>query len=273
MEDEMRLASIAVASLLLGGSAWAASGDPLIVTADGVNVRFGPGLNERVQLQVYEGQAATELERVGEWVRVEIAGTGRAGWIHQSLLAPLPVGQAARAEAEPTAEAPAVPPDAPLPPPEVSRPAPLPEAAPPREAPPEAAQAARSEPLVPPVAAPAPEPRPDRAALEPLQVEPAAAPLAGDLAGLAQFRESVTYLNSRAVAVGGVDLFTGVEPLGGGTVQVATTDAWTTVPPAGQESYVNTLVDRWAAARGGEGAARVQIVDPSGAVVMERTRP
>jgi len=270
----MRLASIAVASLLLlGGSAWAASGDPLIVTADGVNVRFGPGLNERVQLQVYEGQAATELERVGEWVRVEIAGTGRAGWIHQSLLAPLPVGQAARAEAEPTAEAPAVPPDAPLTAPEVSRPAPLPEAAPPREAPPEAAQAARSEPLVPPVAAPAPEPRPDRAALEPLQVEPAAAPLAGDLAGLAQFRESVTYLNSRAVAVGGVDLFTGVEPLGGGTVQVATTDAWTTVPPAGQESYVNTLVDRWAAARGGEGAARVQIVDPSGSVVMERTRP
>jgi hypothetical protein len=265
MEDDMRLASIAVASLLvLGGSAWAASGDPLMVTADGVNVRLGPGLDERVRMQVYEGQAVTELERTGDWVRVEVGGTTRTGWIHRSLLAPLPTGQVATAPAAPAPEAPA-------PASEVSRPVPLPEVAPPREAPPGDAQAARSEPLVPPVAAPGP--RPERGPVEPLQVEPAAAPLAGDLAGLAQFRESVSYLNSRAVAVGGVDLFTGVEPLGGGTVQVATTDAWTTVPPAGQESYVNTLVDRWAAARGGEGPARVQVVDPRGAVVMERTRP
>lgn len=266
----MRLASIAIAPLLLlSGWAWAASGDPLMVTADGVNVRLGPGLDERVRMQVYEGQAVTELERTGDWVRVEVGGTTRTGWIHRSLLAPLPAGQVATAPTAPAAPAP----EAPAPTPEPGRPVPLPEAAPPREAPPGAAQAARSEPLVPPVAAPGPAPRPERDAVEPLQVEPAAAPLAGDLAGLAQFRESVSYLNSRAVAVGGVDLFTGVEPLGGGTVQVATTDAWTTVPPAGQESYVNTLVDRWAAARGGEGPARVQVVNPRGAVVMERTRP
>jgi hypothetical protein len=268
MEDEMRLASIAVATLLLcGGSAWAASGDPLIVTGNGVNVRVGPGLGEPVQMQVYEGQAVTELERVDGWVRVEVAGTGRAGWIHQSLLAPLATGRTAGPVPEPAAAPTATPPAAPLPEPKASQPAAA-------EPAPEVAQAAPQpeaiQPEAPQVAAP--EPRPEQAALAPLLVEPAAAPLAGDLAGLAQFRESVSYLNSRAVAVGGVDLFTGVEPLGGGTVQVATTDAWATVPPAGQESYVNTLVDRWAAARGGEGPAQVQIVDPRGAVVMERAR-
>lgn len=264
----MRLASIAVASLLLlGGSAWAASGDPLIVTGNGVNVRAGPGLGERVQMQVYEGQAVTELERVDAWVRVEIAGTGRAGWIHQSLLTPLPTGRMAEPAPAPAAPLTVAPPAAPLPEPKVSQPAAA-------EAAPEVARAAPQpeaiQPALPEVAAPGP--RPEQAALAPLLVEPAAAPLASELVGLAQFRESVTYLNSRAVAVGGVDLFTGVEALGGGTVQVATTDAWTTVPPAGQESYVNTLVDRWAAARGGEGPAQVQIVDPRGAVVMERAR-
>ena len=56
-------------------------------------------------------------------------------------------------------------------------------------------------------------------------------------------------------------------------VQVAATDAWSTIPPAGQQSYANTLLDRWAAARGAGGPVSVQIVDRDGEVLLERTRP
>jgi hypothetical protein len=102
--------------------------------------------------------------------------------------------------------------------------------------------------------------------------EPAAGPSAGDLAGVQQFRASVDYLNKRALQVAGVDLFTGVEPAGGGAVRVGTTDAWGTMPPAGQRSYLNTLVDRWMAAKGSPPAS-VQIVDSSGNVIMEKAGP
>jgi hypothetical protein len=102
--------------------------------------------------------------------------------------------------------------------------------------------------------------------------EPAAGPSAGDLAGVRQFRASVDYLNKRALQVAGVDLFTGVEPAGGGAVRVSTTDAWGTMPPAGQRSYLNTLVDRWMAAKGSPPAS-VQIVDPNGNVIMEKAGP
>ena len=61
-------------------------------------------------------------------------------------------------------------------------------------------------------------------------------------------------------AVAGVDLFTEVEPLGGGAVQVGATDAWSSIPPAGQQSYANTLLDRWAAAIGRAKAVTVRIV-------------
>ena len=43
--------------------------------------------------------------------------------------------------------------------------------------------------------------------------------------------------------------------------------------PAGRQSYVNTLLDRWAAARGHGGRISVQIVDVDGQVLLERTRP
>ncbi|HEX5795852.1 MAG TPA: hypothetical protein VFY19_08420, partial [Geminicoccaceae bacterium] len=106
-------------------------------------------------------------------------------------------------------------------------------------------------------------------------IEPAAAPApaAQEAAELTRFRQSVDYLNSRAVSVAGVDLFTTVAPVGGGVVQVAATDAWSTIPPAGQQSYANTLLDRWAAARGAGGPVSVQIVDRDGEVLLERTRP
>lgn len=101
--------------------------------------------------------------------------------------------------------------------------------------------------------------------------EPAASPDAAELAGVRRFQASVDYLNQRAQQVAGVDLFTGVESAGAGAVQVGTTDAWHTMPPAGQRSYLNTLVARWAAAKGGAEPVSVQIVGPDGSVVMEKT--
>jgi hypothetical protein len=121
------------------------------------------------------------------------------------------------------------------------------------------------------VAAPPAEPA---GTSEPAAIEPAAAPSGdGDPPDLERFRQSVDYLNSRALSVAGVGLFTTVETVGDGVVQVAATDAWSTIPPAGQQSYANTLLDRWAAARGHGGPISVQIVDPDGQVLLERTRP
>jgi uncharacterized protein YgiM (DUF1202 family) len=90
---------------------------------------------------------------------------------------------------------------------------------------------------------------------------------------LARFRNSVRELDSRARAVAGVRLFPEVEGKGGGTVQVATTQAWTEIPQAGQESYLNALFDRWLLARGAGGRLHLQIVDPAGEVLMEKTGP
>ena len=90
---------------------------------------------------------------------------------------------------------------------------------------------------------------------------------------LTRFRSSVSLLNERALAVAGVELFSGVEPAGDGTVRVLVTDAWEMVPQAGQTSYTNALYGRWRVAAGDVGALRVQVVDPMGTVVSEKSGP
>ena len=227
-------------------------------------MRIGPSTNARVKMRVDQDQQVMELQRQGDWVRAEIAGCGgQDGWIHGSLLAP------ARGAAPSLAAAPAAPrrrirarsqhrPSCRL-----------------------RRLRATSSPLTarcgrrlrrrPRKREPGvPTPRQSG----PAAIEPAAAPSGdGDPADLARFRQSVDYLNSRAVSVAGVDLFTTVETVGDGVVQVAATEAWSTIPPAGQQSYANTLLDRWAAARGHGGPISVQIVDPEGQMLLERTRP
>jgi hypothetical protein len=299
MEDTMRNTGFAFASLLLpgllsglilgglvaggaltlggpflGGPALAAPGDSLVVTGDAVNVRAGPSANARVKMHVYQDQQVMELQRRGDWVRAEIAGTGgQEGWIHGSLLAPPDGGQVGRplaAVPEPQAAEAAPAPSAAG---GLAEPAgtdePLPATASPdaTDEPPAAVAAVPTVPRTQPGV-------PDASAPEPAAIEPAAAPSGdGDPPDLARFRQSVDYLNSRAVSVAGVDLFTTVETVGDGVVQVAATEAWSTIPPAGQQSYANTLLDRWAAARGHGGPVSVQIVDPGGQVLLERTRP
>ncbi len=310
----MRLASFALAfCLLLGVPVLAAPGDTLVVIGDGVNVRFRPSTDAHIGMQVYRNQRVTELQREGDWVRVEIAGGGgQEGWIHGSLLAPAggvrlaepvppaaptmaPAGKPPTPAGKPAAPgevAAGQPPPAETPPAAVSGvevPAPKPTAEPPAqmtEAPTQMTEApapastpapssgvAAATPTTMP-AEPAPQPSTAEPATQPSTIEPAApAPAADETIGLERFRESVDYLNSRAVSVAGVDLFAGVEPLGDGAVQVAATDAWSTIPPAGQESYANTLLDRWAAARGRTGPVNLRIVDSKGKVIMEKSRP
>jgi hypothetical protein len=106
----------------------------------------------------------------------------------------------------------------------------------------------------------------------PLQVEPAAGPDRG-LGELARFRETVSYLNKRAVTLAGAELFAEVKPGPGGVMRVVATDSWSTLPPAGRQSYANTLLDRWAATKVSAGPVVLQIIDPSGEVIMEKTQP
>ena len=214
-----------VLATLLAAPALAATGDALIVQGDAVNVRAGPSGDAAVIMRVDRHQQVIELQREGNWVRAEIAGTdGREGWIHSSLLA-LPNG-------EPAADESAA---------EVQQP-----------------EAALE--------------RPSIEAVVPLQIEPAAGPDRG-LGELAQFRETVSYLNRRALALGGADLFAEVKPGPGGVMRVVATDNWSSLPPAGRQSYANTLLDRWAAAKVSAGPVVLQILDPSGEVVMEKTQP
>jgi hypothetical protein len=227
MEDRMRKTGFDLASLVMtgltlgglaastglpGGSALAAAGDTLVVTGDGVNVRFGPSADARVKMRVYHDQQVMELQREGDWVRAEIAGSGgQDGWIHGSLLA-APGGDemaAPRAAAsQPEAAEP------PVPPPAANRAAAAP-ATPAVPTPAGAgAQTGERQPDDPRIAARAAPP----ATAEPATIEPAAAPAAAQAADVARFRQSVEYLNSRAVSVAGVDLFTTVAPAGDGVV-------------------------------------------------------
>jgi len=255
----MRLGSLALAGLVLfGGAVWAATGDPLVVTGDGVNVRSEPSTDSRILMQVYRDRQVIELERQGAWVRAEIAGTdGLEGWIHGSLLAP-PEG--ATLATPPAAE--------PEPEPETAAAPREPAAQPPDTTATVTPEVTREEPSGPLAATPSASTDGDLGAAP----EPAAGPAASQLGGLAQFRESVDYLNQRAQDLAGVDLFADIEVAGEGVVQVVTAEGWSTVTPAGQKSFLNTLAARWAAAQGG-GPASVQIVDPDGRVVMEKTGP
>ena len=90
---------------------------------------------------------------------------------------------------------------------------------------------------------------------------------------LARFRREVEYFNNRALAAAGVDLFTDVAPLGEGAVQVVTTEAWATMSEPGQRNYLNALFARWQAAAGASERLRLEIIDESGALMMEKSGP
>jgi Bacterial SH3 domain len=253
-----RMAFAFACTLVLSGPALGAAGDVLTVTGDRVNVRSGPSTERDVRMQVSRNQRLVEIERRGDWVRAEISGTGGAdGWIHGSLVAP-PDGEP---PATPTAGQ-GLAPEAATPPSAAAGPAAVAGGAPPIRPLEDGTDAAAADPE-PPAGAGAP-------GMEAIAPGAAAEIEAVDLQ---RFRDSVAYLNSRSKLVAGVDLFTEVEPLGGGAVQVGATDAWADIPPAGQRSYANALLERWAAATGRADRLTVQIVDQGGQVIMEESRP
>jgi Bacterial SH3 domain len=252
-EITMRRVALAIACSLLSCAALGATGDVLTVLGDRVNVRSGPGTDSGVVMQVSRNQRLVEIGRQGDWVHVEINGAGGAtGWIHESLVA-----------------------------------------APHREtlAPPSAPDSSADQATMAPEAADAPtsaqppEDLGDASVASPESLETAAAPPRATEAlapgapadikavDLQRFRDSVAYLNSRSESLAGIDLFSAVEPLGGGTVRVGATDAWASIPPAAQRSYANALLERWAAATGRTDQVKLQIVDESGQVLMEESKP
>jgi hypothetical protein len=95
----------------------------------------------------------------------------------------------------------------------------------------------------------------------------------GDDTPLSRFRREVKYFNDRALAVAGVDLFTDVASIGEGGVQVVTTEAWATMSQPGQQNYLNALFARWRAAAGADEALRLEIIDSTGALMMEKSGP
>ncbi len=255
------MAGLLAANLLAGGAAVAGEGARLRVIGSNVNLRAEPGLTAPVLGRVQQDQTVVEQTRQGAWLLVAIdGGAGRQGWIHSSRLQPLaPTPVVIAADAKPPvaaddAPAPAAAPEAPAP-----APAPLPAAVEPAPA------AADDQPAFDPKALPA----------EAEIAVPVAAGAAGavDPARVENFRKTLAFLNQRALTVAGIELFDQVAPVGAGTVQVSTTEAWAKVPPTGQRSYLNTLLDQWAAAKADGGPAGVVLVDAAGMVLMEKTKP
>ena len=102
--------------------------------------------------------------------------------------------------------------------------------------------------------------------------DPSAAPPKVD-PGLASFQADVQSLNQLERSAVGVDLFSGIESVNGGEVSVGTTSAWDALPGVGKQSYLDYLLDAWVAARAGERPAAVRIVDASGRVLVQKSRP
>ena len=261
-------------------SAVAAAGDRWTIAGDNVNLRRGPSTVDEIKRQLRRGQTVVERERKGDWHHVEVLGAdGLLGWVHQSLL------HQAQAKTEPSIEpvaseiAPKVPAEIE---PELTAKAPVEikkafqEKAPPNslldQGPSQGTGCSRGnaasfverrdklprDPARPRVGhsgreilSPVPIRKPGDQSRVPTELVLASSPeVAGiDVEAMEHFRDSVSYLNTRAWSVAGIKLFSEIEPIGGGVVQVKTTSEWFDVPEIGQASYLNTLVDRWASAK------------------------
>jgi hypothetical protein len=90
---------------------------------------------------------------------------------------------------------------------------------------------------------------------------------------LERFRADIQSVNDLVRSGTAGDLFSGIESVSGRTVDVGATAAWDALPAVGKKSYLESLLDRWVAVQGGQGPAVVRIVDPSGRVLVEKSRP
>jgi hypothetical protein len=294
---------------LSAGLAVAEPGDRWNIAGDNVNLRRGPGSGFEIKLQLNQPQRVIERGREAEWRHVEVVGAdGLLGWVHHSLLE-ADLDDRGTVEASPL---PSVLPS-PLPEPAVdyspktpvgvlnafktdpsfqdgaSRdPATIVENADPngllddmsdyvkrRDKLPKDPSSPRTGQSGREIISPVPIRNPGDQSRIPTELVLASSPeVAGiDVEAMEDFRDSVSYLNSRAWSVAGIKLFAEIEPIGGGVVQVKTTEEWFDVPKIGQTSYLNTLVDRWSTAKADGAPAGVMLVDPKGDLLMHQSKP
>ena len=276
---------------LMVGPAMAASGDRWAIAGDNVNLRRGPSTGDDIKGRLQRGQTVLERERLGDWRHIEVLGAdGLLGWVHASLLTDAPAETPpSTIEPEPEIERGSEP--------EVTKVIPaiapsdqvsiedLPneddvlgkmrdfvqrrEKLPKDPVRPKIRHSGRE------ILRPVPIRKPGDQSRIPTELVLASSPeIAGiDLDAMEHFRDSVSYLNSRAWSVAGIKLFSEIEPVGGGVVQVKTTNDWFEVPKIGQSSYLNTLVDRWASAKADGTTVGVMLVDPGGDLLMHKTKP
>jgi hypothetical protein len=86
----IRVLLVAFVIAFAAGAALAGNDDVLIVTGSRVNLREGPSKDTDVVGRLIQGQVIVELEREGEWHRVDIGGGRPGGWVHTSLVRLLP---------------------------------------------------------------------------------------------------------------------------------------------------------------------------------------
>lgn len=229
------------------GPVWAAEGDLWGVDRQNVNVRAGPSTSTEILMTINPGERIVEIASKGEWFFAEFPNHNKRGWI----FAPLLIAPGAASTAA-TAAAPAAPTPAPEPEGEstVVAVAPVPE--------PTAATSTTTADIQP-------------TAQSETVTQTATVSIDQEPAAVKSFRDTVSELNDRAVSVAGIELFNDVRSTGGGGVQVLATETWANVPEAGQSSYMNALFERWQSVANGLGPLSLQIVDPSGEVMMERT--
>lgn len=82
-------AASAALSILVGGGAFAATGDILRVAGEVVNLRAGPSDDTNVRGRVENGEQLLEITRDGDWRGVRVLRTGEEGWVYGGLLEPV----------------------------------------------------------------------------------------------------------------------------------------------------------------------------------------
>lgn len=274
--------------LVSSEAARAKPGDSWRIAGDHVNLRRGPTTDAEIKRRLDDGHEVIERARNGEWYEVEVTGfEGLLGWVHHTLL------RGSRPTSLPTP--PPEPASAPAPTPDVEVREAFKEKLPPRMPPdddeavldqmrdyvirreklpkePTKPKAGRSGRVI---ISPVPIRKPGDQSRIPTELVLASSEESTgiDPDAIEIFRDSVSYLNSRAWTVAGIELFSEIEPVGGGVVQVKTTNEWFEVPKIGQASYLNTLLDRWASAKADGAPAGVMLVDPKGDLLMHQTKP
>jgi hypothetical protein len=87
-----------------------------------------------------------------------------------------------------------------------------------------------------------------------------------------RFKTSVESLNERVRRAAGVDVFSNVEDLGDGTVELTATEAWLAAPEAARRANLDTLFRLWDSVHRPNESIVGRIVEHDGRVAMEKRR-